>query len=52
MREMKYKVTAENLQNVFNHFGIDVDIKADARSLIITSAAPQDHFMTEFMRVK
>lgn len=52
MREMNYKITASHLQSIFDYFGIDVKIRSDARSLILTSTAGHGQFMTELMRAK
>ena len=52
MKEYKYTVTQEDLQVIFDYLGVKVDMKGDARSLIIETDAGHGHFMTEFMRSK
>lgn len=52
MKAYKYAVTEEDLQVIFDYLGVVVDMKGNAKSIIIETDAGHGHFMTEFPRVK
>ena len=49
---MKYAITAEDLQTIFDYLGLEADIKADADELVLETDAGHGHFTTAFKRTK